>query len=69
MHVSVPDNQVNWMADVIKQHHDARFKIVQGHVPIWGKLKARASSKLMLEFGRNSRFYEIVNQHGVNLYL
>jgi len=69
MRVDVMGEQLEWFKQVLKKHADAKFKIVQGHVPIWGDIKARSSSKLMLSGGRESAFYNVLKDEGVDLYL
>lgn len=69
MHVDIIGDHLDWFKKVLKDNEDAKFKIVQGHVPIWGEIKARSSSKLMLNKGRESEFYNILKENGVDLYL
>ena len=66
---SLSKEQSQWLDEVLQTHADAKFKIVQGHVPIWGKLNSRASSRLKLKNGRNSPFYKTMQKHEVDLYL
>lgn len=69
MHIGVINEQLDWFKKILKDNEDAKFKIVQGHVPIWGEIKARSSSKLMLSNGRESEFYKTMKEEGVDLYL
>jgi DNA repair exonuclease SbcCD nuclease subunit len=69
MHVTVTGGQLEWFKDVLNDNQDAAFKIVQGHVPIWGNVRSRSSSRLMLEGGRESAFYKAMAEGGVDLYL
>lgn len=68
MHVGVIGNQLDWVKKILENNKDAKFKIVQGHVPIWGDIKARSSSKLMLSGGKESEFYKTLKENGVDLY-
>ncbi len=69
MHVTVTGGQLEWFKNVLNDNQDAAFKIVQGHVPIWGENRSRSSSRLMLEGGRESAFYRAMAESGVDLYL
>lgn len=69
MNVGVIGEQLEWVKKVLNENKDAKFKIVQGHVPIWGEIKARSSSKLMLNGGKESEFYKSLKEYGVDLYL
>jgi len=69
MHLDVMGEQLEWLKKVLQDNRDAKFKIVQGHVAIWGDIKARSSSKLMINGGKESGFYKVLKTHGVDLYL
>ncbi len=69
LHVTVTGEQLEWFKKILKDNKDAKFKIVQGHVPIWGEIKARSSSKLMIAKGKESEFYKVMKENGVDLYL
>jgi hypothetical protein len=69
MHVAVLGGQLAWFRNVLEANRDAAFKIVQGHVPVWGENRSRSSSRLMLEGGRESAFYRAMKENGVDLYL
>lgn len=69
MHIDVMGEQLEWFKQVLQQHKDAKFKIVQCHVGIWGKINSRSSSSLMLNNGQNSDFYKVMKENGVDLYL
>jgi hypothetical protein len=69
MHVTVTGDQLEWFKKVLRDNFDAKFKIVQGHVPIWGEIKSRSSSRLILEGGKESEFYKVMKENGVDLYL
>ncbi|MFT3739770.1 MAG: metallophosphoesterase [Breznakibacter sp.] len=66
MRIQVAGEQLEWFNKVMDNHRDAKFKIVQCHVGIWGNIKARSSSSIMLENGRESMFYKAMKQHGVD---
>ena len=69
LHIEVMGEQLEWFNRVLEEHADARFKIVQGHVGIWGDIKSRSSSRLMHAGGRDSEFYKTMARHGVDAYL
>jgi hypothetical protein len=69
MHLDVIGEQLEWFKRVLKENSDAKFKIVQGHVGIWGNIKSRSSSNLMLEKGKNSDFYKAMKDNGIDAYL
>ena len=66
---TVTGEQLDWFKQVLRKYHDARYIIVQGHVPIFGEVKSRSSSKIMLESGLNSDFWQAMADGGVDLYL
>jgi len=68
MHVSVTGDQLKWFEKTLKEHGGVNHVIVQGHVPILPGVKARSSSRLMLEGGRESAFWQAMKRHGVDLY-
>lgn len=68
MRIQVAGEQLEWVEQTLTAHQDAKFKIVQGHVGLWGKLNARSSSQLMLEEGKESDFYKTLVTHGVDAY-
>ncbi|MGK9477802.1 metallophosphoesterase family protein [Melioribacter sp. OK-6-Me] len=69
MNLGVIGEQLDWLKKVLSENQDAKFKIVQGHVPIWGNINARSSSKLMLNGGKESEFYKTLRDYNVDLYL
>ena len=69
MRCSVFGEQLEWFKKVLQKHKDAKFKVVQGHIPIWGDPSARSSSKLMLDKGKDSKFYKTMTKYGTDLYL
>ncbi|MFK7981502.1 MAG: metallophosphoesterase [Saprospiraceae bacterium] len=69
MRAAVIGEQLTWFQETLEAHKDAPFKIVQGHVGIWGDLNSRSSSKLMLEEGKESEFYKTMVAYGVDAYL
>jgi hypothetical protein len=68
MRIQVAGKQLEWVEKTLAEHQDAKFKIVQGHVGLWGTLNARSSSQLMLEKGRESAFYKTLVKYGVDAY-
>lgn len=69
LHTSVSGPQLDWFKRVLAENADAAHIVVQGHVPIYGPVASRSSSRLMLEGGRDTAFYEAMKQGGVDLYL
>lgn len=69
MRIQVAGEQLEWFNRVMSENRDAKFKIVQCHVGIWGEIKARSSSSIMLEKGRESEFYQAMRTHGVDAVL
>lgn len=69
MHIGVVGKQLEWFKNVLKENSDAKFKVVQCHVGLWGEIKARSSSSLMLEGGKDSDFYKTMKEYGIDLYL
>lgn len=69
LHTAVLGEQLRWLRGVLAEHADADYIIVQGHVPVFGPVRYRSSSKLMIEGGRQSQFWEVLKQGGVDLYL
>jgi hypothetical protein len=69
MVATVTGKQLQWFNEVMEQNSDAKFKIIQGHVPVWGEIKARSSSAIMLHNGRENPFYQSMKKYDVDLYL
>jgi hypothetical protein len=69
MHLTVSGQQLKWFEQVLKDHRNADHIIVQGHLPVFGPVKARSSSYLMLEDGTNSDFWRLMKEYNVDLYL
>ncbi|MBN1782191.1 metallophosphoesterase [bacterium] len=68
MRIAVIGEQLEWFEKTLEANKDAAFKIVQGHVGLWGDLKSRSSSRLMLEQGKESEFYKVMVRYGVDAY-
>lgn len=69
MRICVCGEQLEWFQKVMEENRDAKFRIVQGHVGLWGNLNRRSSSALMLEEGKESEFYQLMKKHKVDAYL
>src|SRR4030042_6448437 len=69
MHLTVSGEQLEWFKKVLIDNADATFKIVQGHVPVWGEIKSRSSSRLMLENGKDNEFYKVMKENDIDAYL
>jgi len=65
----VTGRQLAWLDRVLNDHADADHKIVMGHTPVLGPVRAWSSSRLMLKGGRQSPFWTTLKQHNVDLYL
>lgn len=66
---TVGEGQLEWMDEVLTEHEDAAFVIVQGHLPIVGPVRSRNSSASMLEGGTDSALWALMVEHGVDVYL
>jgi len=66
---TVGETQLAWLDQTLKDHVDADFVIVQGHLPIVGPVKSKNSSASMLEEGTQSDLWKLMVQHGVDVYL
>lgn len=69
IYANVDESQLEWFKEVVAQNQDAKFIVVQGHLPIWGDLSKRSSSGLMLDNGRESDLFKTMKEVGVDLYL
>lgn len=67
--VTVCCEQLEWLKQTLDANKDADFIIVQGHVPVFGKPKARSSSMLMIEDSTESDFWRVMKDGNVDLYL
>ena len=67
--VRVSGEQLRWLEKTLAAHRGADHVVVMGHTPIVGPVRARASSRLMLEGGRRSPLWQTLKKHGVDLYL
>ncbi|MBN1185545.1 MAG: metallophosphoesterase [Bacteroidales bacterium] len=69
MRIDVRGEQLEWFRKVLTDNKDAKFKVVQCHVGLWGDLKDRSSSRLFIENGKEGDFYKTMKEFGVDLYL
>jgi hypothetical protein len=69
VHLSVTGDQLSWFEDVLANHQDKDFIIVQGHVPVVSGVNTRNSSGLYLEGGTSSGFWQAMKQYDVDAYL
>lgn len=69
MHVTVRGAQLAWLREVLSSAPAEATVIVQGHTPVLGPVRSRGSSNLVLEEGAGSRFWGLLREHGVDLYL
>ncbi|WP_167768515.1 NPCBM/NEW2 domain-containing protein [Haloarcula amylovorans] len=68
-HLSVTGDQLTWFENILSNHQDKDFIIVQGHVPVISGVNTRNSSGLYLEGGQSSEFWQVMKQYGVDAYL
>ena len=66
---TVGDEQLRWMDKVLTDNEDAKFVIVQGHLPIVGPVKSKNSSASMLKDGTQSGLWKLMVRHNVDVYL
>ncbi len=66
---TVAGEQLAWLERTLADHSDADHVVVMGHTPIVAPVRARASSRLMLEGGRRSPLWQTLAKHGADLYL
>ncbi len=65
----VTGRQLEWFEGVLREHPGVDHVIVMGHTPVAGPVRARSSSRLMLDKGPDSLFWKAMARHGVDLYL
>jgi len=65
----VTGKQLEWLEKVLEQNKKAAHVIVMGHAPCLGPVRKWSSSGLMVEEGRESRFWQTMRRHNVDLYL
>lgn len=66
---TVGPEQLTWLDATLREHSDADFVIVQGHLPVVGPVRSQNSSASMLEDGTDSELWRIMVEHGVDVYL
>jgi len=67
---TVSGSQLDWFKRVTRDHKDkVDFIVVQGHVPVFGPVKSRSSSRIMLKNGRDNPFWQAMKDAGVDVYL
>ncbi len=66
---TVGEAQLEWFEQVVAQHQDAEFIIVQGHLPIVGPVRSQNSSASMLRGGTDSKIWKAMVAAGVDVYL
>lgn len=65
----VTGEQLKWLDRVLAENADADHVIVMGHTPVLGPVRAWSSSRLTLQGGRESDFWQTMKRHGVDFYL
>lgn len=68
VHTKLDQGQLDWLDSVLSESN-AQWVIVQGHTPILGPVRQRSSSGLMLEKGADSKTWQLLRKHDVDLYL
>ena len=68
---SVVGEQLEWFKKVLEENKDMPFIIVQGHVALYGKdiIRDRSSSRLFLHNEKETEFYKVMKEYGVDAYL
>ncbi|NQT14751.1 MAG: metallophosphoesterase [Planctomycetes bacterium] len=66
---TVTGEQLEWLDQTLAQREGVEHVVVMGHTPILGPVRARSSSRLMLEGGRRSPLWQTLKKHQVDLYL
>lgn len=69
LRISVGEAQLAWLRQVLDGAPDDAKIIVQGHVPVLTPVRTRGSSSLHLEYGGASQLWQVLKEHGVDLYL
>ena len=65
---TVGEAQLEWLAGVFEAHRDAKFRVVQGHVPILPGSRKRSSSGIELVGAERSGLWRLMVEHDVDLY-
>ena len=67
---TVSGEQLAWVDRTLSQRAEAvDHVIVMGHTPIVAPVRARASSRMTLDGGRESPLWQVMKKHDVDLYL
>ncbi len=67
---TVSGQQLAWVDRTLSQRaKEVDHLIVMGHTPIVAPVRARASSQMTLDGGRQSPLWQVMKKHGVDLYL
>jgi hypothetical protein len=66
---TVGSEQLAWLERTLDRHADARWVVVQGHVPILPDVNSYSSSQIMLENRHHSALWDTMVEHDVDLYL
>ncbi|MCK9825610.1 metallophosphoesterase [Nocardioides cavernae] len=71
VHQSVDPQQLRWLEKVLRRARkdDVPWVMVQGHVPMTGKVRTRNSSHLVYEKGYRSDLWKAMVRGGVDVYL
>lgn len=66
---TVGEEQLAWMEQILIANQNAKFTVVQGHLPVVGPVRSKNSSASMLEEGPNSELWKLMVKYGVDVYL
>lgn len=66
---TVSGEQLRWLDQTLAEREGVDHVVVMGHTPILGPVRARSSSRLMLDGGRESPLWQTLKKHEVDLYL
>ena len=68
---TVSGGQLHWLDGLLGRARadGVTHIVVQGHAPVLGPLRSRASSRLTMPGGAKSAFWQILKRHKVDLYL
>lgn len=65
----VTGEQLSWLESVLKAHETVEHIFIMGHTPVLGPVRKWSSSGLMLNGGRKSQFWQLMNTYNVDAYL
>jgi hypothetical protein len=60
--------ETEWLDETLRQHADARYKLVFGHHPVWPVNGFSGAYQRELEHENGRRFWDVLRRHGVLAY-